>query len=299
MSRFSSICFIRNPLAGNRRGDVEAVIRGVLSGTGIVFETVCTAYRGHGTVLAREAADEGVGLVVAVGGDGTLNEVGRGLVERETALGLLPLGSGNALARALGISLDPAQACRALLQADVRPMDVGRIGDKIFFSTAGVGLDAEVCWRYNNRSGRRGLLPYVALSVAAFWSYTPKEVEVILDGGATVRTRPAILTVANTAQYGNGVIIAPGARPDDGLLDLCVIEDVGPLRALGHIPRLFTGTVDRMSGVRLFQTRALRIVQPAPGPLQVDGEAVAGDATLDVEALPGAIRFAMSGNREM
>ena len=294
IDRFSNIRFIVNPSAGNRRGDPEATIRKVLHGTGVVFEVFQTEYKGHGTELAQKAADEGVDLVVAVGGDGTINEVGRGLLGRETTLGLLPLGSGNALARALGISLNLEQACSALLQAVVRQMDVGKIGDAIFFSTAGVGLDAEVSWRFNRRpKGPRGFIPYAILTLGAFWEYKPEEVRITLEEGAQLKISPTILTIANTSQFGNGAIISPGARPDDGLLDLCIIGGTGILRTLWHIRRLFTGTIDQMPGTNFFRTRGLRIVRPGPGRFQVDGESMTGATTLDVTVVPKAIRIAL------
>ncbi len=294
--RFSSMRFIVNPSAGSRRGDVAAMIREVMNGTGVGVEVIQTEYQGHGIELAREAADEGIECVVAVGGDGTANEVGRGLLEGQTALGLVPFGSGNGLARSLGIPLNPVKACKSLLQADVRPMDAGRIGEAVFFSTAGVGLDAEVSWRYNRRpKGRRGFLPYVVLTVDAFRAYKREEVRVTLEEGTELRVRPLILTVANAPQYGNGVIIAPQARPDDGVLDLCIIEGVGFWRMLWHARRLFTGTIDRMPGTQFIRTQGVRIVRAGPGRFQVDGEAMMGEATLEVKVVPEAIRMALPG----
>ena len=293
-SQFSNIRFIVNPAAGPRQRDIESVIRDASHGTGVAFEVAHTAYPGHATELARAAAGEGVECVVAVGGDGTVNEVGSGLVGTETALGIVPIGSGNALARGLGVPLDPNRACSALMDAQIRPMDAGQIGDRYFFSTAGVGLDAEVSWRYNRRQGgRRGFLPYVVFTLGAFWSYRPEAVQLTLADGTDLQAHPIILTVANTSQFGNGATIAPGARPDDGLLDLCIIENAGLLRMLWHAPRLFTGTIYRMPGARFFQTTAVHIHRSGPGHLQLDGEAMESNATLDVKIVPQAIRIAL------
>jgi YegS/Rv2252/BmrU family lipid kinase len=255
------------------------------------FEVLWTQRRGHAETLAREAVREGVGLVVAAGGDGTVHEVASGLLSAEAALGILPCGSGNGLARALGMPLDLRRACRALLTARVRRIDAGRVNARPFFATAGVGLDALVAARYEG-SERRGLLPYVALTTRTFLTRVPEEVTLTLDAGPPLAARPILLTVANTEQYGGGAIIAPGARPDDGLLDICLIEDVPLFRALLHAPRLFTGAIHRMRGVRLFRAASVQIVRPAPGPLQMDGEALQGEAALSVQVLPGALKVA-------
>ena len=176
------------------------------------------------------------------------------------------MGSGNALARALGLPIDPAKALGEILDGDVRAIDVGTVAGRHFFSTAGVGLDAAVCHLYASRPDRRrGFLPYLALTLRAYLSYVPVETVITLADGVEIRTHPTIATVANTSQFGNGAIIAPEALPDDGVLDLCVIDDTGVLRALWHSRRLFRGTIDRMPGVRLFRSRCIRIARPRPG----------------------------------
>lgn len=293
-AQFRNIRFIVNPRAGTRHADMGATIRRLLHGTGPAFDVCGSEYPGHGAILSREAADAGVDLVVAVGGDGTINEVGKGLLGRETPLGIVPVGSGNALASALGIPLHPVRACRGLLQARLRAIDVGKVGDAVFFSTAGIGLDAAVCHEFNGRSGgRRGLLTYAALTLAALRSYRSEEVRVKLEEGEDFRVRPTVLTVANSCQFGNRAKIAPQARPDDGLLDLCILEDIEIARALWHGRRLFTGSIHKMPGVRMFQARRLWIERNEPGRLQLDGESTTGGAVLAVSLMPHAIRIAV------
>ncbi|MCZ6633764.1 MAG: diacylglycerol kinase family lipid kinase [bacterium] len=290
MATFAHIRFIVNPIAGTRRGDIQSMIRSVMAG--VSFDICETEAAGHGESLAREAARAGVDLVVAVGGDGTLNEVGRGLLGTECALGVVPLGSGNALARAMGIPMGPEAACRVFLHPRVQTIDAGRMGESVFLANAGVGLDAEVVWRYNNRSGgRRGLWPYVVLTLSTLQTYRPEPIRVVLAEGTSFSCSPLLLAVANTDQYGNGATIAPGAVPDDGRLDLCVMDSPGVGRLVFHGWRLFTGTIDRMPGVRLFRTQGLRIERETSGRFQVDGEAKEGGAVLEVEVLPGAIRL--------
>ena len=288
--RSPTIRFIVNPFAGTSRGDIAATIGRVMGHPGSRYEIARTGGAGQAVELAREAADRGIRIVVAVGGDGTINEVGRGLLGTETALGIVPLGSGNALARGLDIPLDPAKAFGVLLGGRLRAIDVGRMGDAVFFSTAGVSLDAEVSWRYNTRArGPRGFLPYVGLTLASFRSYKPEEVLISADGGPAFAVRPLILTVANASRFGNGAVIAPQARPDDGFLDICIIEKRHIARTLWHSRRLFTGSIDRMPGVRLVRGRSFRIQRPARGRCQVDGEPLLGGPLLDVSIEPSAI----------
>ncbi len=293
-ARYPSIDVIVNPAAGRGKVDVHSILTELLSGRGYSWAVHCTTGRGHATELARAAAARGVDLVVAAGGDGTANEVGSGLLDSEAVLGLMPMGSGNALARALGLPIDPAKALGEILDGDVRAIDVGTVAGRHFFSTAGVGLDAAVCHLYASRPDRRrGFLPYLALTLRAYLSYVPVETVITLADGVEIRTHPTIAAVANTSQFGNGVIIAPEALPDDGVLDLCVIDDTGVLRALWHSRRLFRGTIDRMPGVRLYRSRCIRIARPRPGLLQVDGEATKAEAILKVKILPRAVRVAV------
>lgn len=292
MPPFARIRFIVNPSAGRRKGDIGALVRETLDRSGVDFEVLWTQRRGHAETLAREAAGEGFGLVVAAGGDGTVHEAAAGLEGTGTALGILPCGSGNGLARALGIPLDLRRACRLLLNARVRRIDAGRINGRSFFATAGVGIDAEVAARFET-SRRRGMLPYVLLTAQTFFTYLPGEMELSLDGGAPLKINPFLLALANTPQYGGGAVIAPNARTDDGLLDICLMEGITPFRAVVHAHRLFTGSIHRMPGVRLFRVATAEIVRSAPGPLQMDGEALGGESVLKVGVAPGALRVAV------
>lgn len=249
-----------------------------------------TERAGHATEIARAGLAEGVDTVVAVGGDGTLNEVGRALAGSDVPVGIIPAGSGNALARCLGIPLDPAEACGVLLDGAERAIDVGSFGDEMFLSTAGIGLDAEVCWRFNEVASRRGLLTYLSEAVKAVFGYEPCPVRLFLDEGDVIEASPSLLTVANTPAFGYGAMIAPGAEPDDGVLDVCIVEDLTVLRAALNAHRLFNGTFDRTHGVSRYRAKHIRIKRETPGRIQVDGESREGAATLDVSVVKGGLR---------
>ena len=293
-ARTDDLSFIINPNSGTGGKPVMDILSREMDKAGRGYQMFLTEYGGHAEVLAQEVAEGGCGTVVAVGGDGTLNEVARGVMGTGADLGLLPCGSGNAFARYAGIPLKLERACRVLLNSKPRVLDVGRAGDEIFMSSAGFGIDAEVCRRFNAREGgRRGTLPYVVISIDAFRSYRPERTTIEMDGGRSVVCDPYIVTVANISQYGNGAVIAPEARPDDGILDVCVIEDVTLWRGLWNTRRLFNGSIDRMAGVRMFRCKRVKVVRERPGLLQVDGEARESEDVVEVEVLPGAISVVM------
>ena len=296
--RLKGVRFIINETAGRGRADLTGLLENAL-GRSAAADLHYTEHRGHAEEIARGAARDGYDLVVAVGGDGTINEVARTLLHTQTALGVIPTGSGNAIARTFGIPLDPLAACRFLLDASrpdcLHALDVGFISNLCFVSTAGIGVDAAVCSLYAQRRGRRGLLPYVSSSLRAFARFHPEEVTITVDGGTAFRARPALVTVANSAQFGYGAVIAPGARPDDGVLDLCVFEGLNAPRLLWHSRRLFTGGIDKTPGLRRLQARTVRIERANPGPIQVDGEAFDAEAALDIRVDPGALRVLAPG----
>jgi len=283
------ILFIVNPNAGTSDQDWGDIVSAVI-GTNAQFDIWQTEHAGHATQLAQEGRDA-FDLVVAIGGDGTVNEVGRGLVGSDTSMGVVPAGSGNALARALGIPLEERNACRNLLTGSIRRIDAGHIGDDVFLSTAGIGLDAEVCWRFNqDKSGGRGIVPYVKHSVAGVLQYKPSTVRVYLDEKEEpLVATPTLLTVANTHAFGYGAEIAPGAVPGDGWLDVCVVEGMTVPRALLHGHRLFNGTFDRTPGVSRHIAKSVRIERSGAGYYQIDGEAREGGETLEVSLSPGGL----------
>jgi YegS/Rv2252/BmrU family lipid kinase len=229
-------------------------------------------------------------LVCAWGGDGTVNEVARAVAGSGTALGVVPAGSGNGLARELGLPWDPAAALAVALGCRERVIDVGDVDGHLFVNLAGIGLDAEVAARFNARSaGRRGLWPYVAMTAREVLRYHPREYT-IRFGAETWRERALLVVCANARQYGGGAVVAPSARPDDGQLELVVVRPRPPLVVLRDALHLFRGTLDRAPGVRTVRTPAVEICGAEPMLFHVDGEAVAGGPVLTVRVRPAALR---------
>lgn len=284
-----------NPVSGTRGGLDAGRRRAALAVTVLTplvteLEVTITERAGHGCELARAAAARGTDRVVAWGGDGTVNEVGRGVAFSSSALGIVPGGSGNGLARALGIPTDPAAALRHAITAPVRIIDAGEIAEHLFFNIAGVGFDAHVAHAFSQGAGGRGLQRYVRVVSRELLAYRPATYRVAIDGDTTEH-RAFLLSIANGPQWGNGAQIAPGARLDDGLLDVVIAEAPTALHAVWQVPRLFTGTIDRAPGVTTRRASEVTITAEAPPCLHVDGEPVQNDACeLHARVQPLALR---------
>ena len=266
--------FLVNPFSGVPLAQPRpyGLIEKALLGVDWDFDIRILRGRGDGEAQARRAVAEGVELVVGIGGDGTLHEIGTGLVGTETALGILPFGSGNAFARALGVPMVPHRAMRALLAGRPVALDVGEVEGRIFLSTAGMGLDGAVGQEFE-KSPIRGGIPYFGIAAMEFLQHRPVDARVDANGESR-HLRPLLVTVANTNQFGMGAVIAPRARPDDGLLDVCLISEVSVLEALIHSPKLFLGAIDQVPHVEIFQTKEVRVVVEREVPAHADGEPI-------------------------
>lgn len=233
-----------------------------------------TTAPGDARRMAREAAEAGFDAVVAVGGDGTANEAAWGLLRSSTALGLVPAGSGNGLARTLRIPLRPAAAVRALQDAVVRRMDVGMANGRPFLNVAGAGFDAFVgaaFHEWGRAGGRRGLLSYFRLAVPRALSYRASRWT--LAAGDEGFSGPAFLVAfVNGRQYGGAAVIAPGARLDDGLLEIVVVEDAPAFELLANAPRLFVGGIEGFRRYRRIAAARAVLTGPAAFEHHRDGE---------------------------
>jgi len=283
--------FIVNPVSGRRaaRRRRREVVAEFVARHGLQARVLESTRPGHVGELARAAVAEGAELVVSVGGDGTMNGVAAELVGRSVLFGLVPCGSGNGLARDLGLPLHIARALDLLLDARVRVIDTGSVNGIPFFNVAGFGLDAEIARRFN-ASPERGFASYFRLGFGALFS-TPLERLEIVDGDGRAEVVPSFLTaLANSTQYGNNAHVAPRARLDDGALDVVVVRSRNPALAFWLGLRAFAGTLDRAASVRSLRAARFTIRRPAPACIHTDGEVHACGAELDVRAVPASLR---------
>jgi len=240
-----SVRFIVNPISGTR--GKEAIIRLIpqyLSDERFRYEIVYTERSGHAAQLAQEAAEAGVDIVVAVGGDGTVNEVARSLVHTQTALAIVPCGSGNGLARHLFIPINPIGALKILAECQIETLDYGKINDQPFFCTCGIGFDAFISERFAH-AGKRGLMTYVDNTLKGGLTYKPETYRVSIDGQEQ-EYEAFLIACANASQYGNNVYIAPAASMNDGLMDVTILEPFPLLEAPQVVMQLLNKTIDRI-----------------------------------------------------
>lgn len=243
----------------------------------------------HATELASAALARGIERIVAVGGDGTMNEVASVLVGTGATFGLVPCGSGDGLGRHLGIHGAPAQALALLAAGHTRLIDTGLADGHPFFCAAGLGFEADIAQRFN-RLKRRGFLRYLTTSARYFATYQPEDYTLRHDGGID-RVRAFTLAVSNSDQYGNNAYISPGARVDDGLIDLTAVPPIRPLNALPLVVRLFSGSVDRTRGVLCRRSARFTLERAAPGLLHTDGELHEAGRVIEFTARPASLRI--------
>jgi YegS/Rv2252/BmrU family lipid kinase len=286
---------IINPVSGRGRHPPNIEVRSslareVLAGHGFDVLIRPTAKSGDARAFAREAVDARCDLVVAWGGDGTVNEAASALVRTQVPLAIVPAGSGNGLAADLGVPIDPRAALGVAATAATLTIDAGTVDDHLFFNIAGVGVDAVIAAQFAERPRhRRGFVGYLQLSSAELMRYRCQTYTLTMDDGAIER-RAMLMAFANGRQYGNRMLIAPGARLDDGLLEVVVVEELSVFGIAWRLPALFRGTLQPGRGITMRAARQVRVSSSAAIPYHVDGEPRLGSDVLMVAVQPRALR---------
>jgi YegS/Rv2252/BmrU family lipid kinase len=286
MSR--TVRLIVNPAAG--RGRAERAVPDVeraLAGLGVAFRTEHTTGLEHAAELARAAAAEGE-VAAAMGGDGLIGTVAGALRGTGGVLGVLPGGRGNDFARVLGLPRDPVAACAVLADGEVRELDLGEAGGRIFVGIASVGFDSEANRIANEARLVRGDAVYLYGALRALSAWTPARFDLALDG-RPCRFTGYTVAAANSKAYGGGMLLAPDAELDDGRLDVVIVEDLPKRRFLRLLPGVFRGAHVRRPEVRVVRARELAIAADRPFAVYADGEPIA-ELPTTVRALPAALR---------
>jgi len=281
MRSIEHITFIVNPKSGTQNKEsMPAQIASLIDGERFEHEVVFTEYAGHATQIATQCAKRGDDIVVAVGGDGTVNEVARALVHTQTALGIVPCGSGNGLARHLCIPMDVQKALRIINQAQIEAFDYGVINQQPFFCTCGMGFDAFISLKFAE-AGKRGPITYVENVLKEGLKYKPETYEIMDDNG-TQSYKAFLIACANASQYGNNAYIAPGATMKDGLMDVIIMEPFDALEAPQIAADLFMKTLGNNSKIKTFRTNHVTIRRKEPGAIHYDGDPITTNRNIDV-----------------
>ncbi len=286
------IVFIVNPKSGtSSKKGFDGVVTKTLNGELFDWRIVRTEYAGHASEIASQCVADGIDICVAVGGDGTVNEVARSLADSETALGIVPCGSGNGLARHLCLPMSMKGALGIINQCTTSRFDYGVINDHPFFCTCGMGFDAYISMKFA-QSGKRGLATYAKMVLSEGMKYKPVGYEVTLEdeGGTHHHFDAFLIACANAAQYGNNTYIAPGASMQDGLLDVIVIE---PFKGIGGpkvLMDLMLKSIKSNHHVKTFQARHLHIHRPEAGAVHYDGDPIVMGTDIDIAIKPCGLK---------
>ena len=285
-----NIAFIINPISGTQnKKKLPKLIADTLDPQQWLWNIVFTEYKGHAIELSRQYATMGFDAVVAVGGDGTINEVAQGLAGTGTAMGILPMGSGNGLARHLGIPVRTQKAIEMLNHSEPIYIDYGMANDRLFVSTCGTGFDALVAYDFAT-AGTRGLKTYVSRVMKDLMGYRPQEYRIELAGGEVVEHKAFLLTFANSSQWGYEAKIAPKASVQDGLMDVCMMSPQALLGAPGMALRLFTGNLDSSLFMDTFRAKDLVLHREDESPFHIDGDPVKMDKDVRIRIIQDGMR---------
>ena len=287
------VLFIINPISGTiSKARIPAKIENRLDKSQFEYSIAETEYAGHASVIAKEAAEQGYDIVVAVGGDGTVNEVGKSLIHTKTALAIIPCGSGNGLARHLMIPMDINKAIDIINRNEVHALDYGVINGMPFFCTCGMGFDAFISMKFAE-SGKRGKLSYLENVLKEGLRYKPETYE-IEDETGTNYYKAYLVSVANASQYGNNAYIAPQASMSDGFLDVIIMEPFDVIEAPQISIDMLNKTLNKHSKIKTFKSKHIHIRRKQPGLIHFDGDPIMTDADVDVELKEKGIRIVIN-----
>ena len=293
MTDKKSIVFILNPVSGSHgKEDVPGIIDETLDKDIFDCQIRLTEYAGHAAEIARECVAENIDVVVAVGGDGTVNEVARSLAHSDTALGIIPCGSGNGLARHLCIPMDIRKAIGIINRCKIEPLDYGIINDMPFFCTCGMGFDAFISLKFAE-AGKRGPITYVENVLKEGLKYKPETYEVEDETGAK-KYKAFLIACANASQYGNNAYIAPKATMTDGLMDVIIMEPFDVFDAPQISLDLLNKTLNKNSKIKTFRAKRIHIHRSKPGAIHYDGDPIMTGSDIDVDIEEKGIKIVIN-----
>lgn len=284
-----TVAVIVNPISGTKNKEgIKRLIGETVDSERFDVHIVTTLYSGHGAEIAAQEVLNKTDIVVAVGGDGTVNEVARALTGSDTALAIVPCGSGNGLARHLHIPLDVKGAIDIINHDKTECIDYGAINGHPFFCTCGVGFDASVTMDFSKR-GSRGFLTYIDTTLRDYLRYKPEVYTLRTEEEGDKQYKAFLVTAANASQYGNNAYIAPSATMKDGLLDVVIMTPFKSLDVPMLTYRLFNKKLEGSPYFKRFLTKHLTIHREKPGSAHFDGEPLETGKEIDIRVFPSQL----------
>ena len=290
MEKLRHILAIINPVSGTGNKDkIPRAIDNMVDREKNDVSIIMSEYAGHAHEIAAQAVDDGVDVVVAIGGDGTVNEVGSALCGTDTAMAIVPSGSGNGLARHLRISMNASRALQVLNDGVVGSFDYCTVNGRPFFCTCGMGFDATVSYKFSNE-GTRGFITYIKTALSEYIKYKPQEYLIDIDG-AKLREKAFVIACCNAAQYGNNAYIAPRATMQDGLIDVTVMHPFSVIESPLIGARLFLRQLNRDNHVSIYRGKHVVIERQHDDIIHIDGDPVMMPARLEIQNVSQGIKI--------
>ncbi|MDM1299043.1 diacylglycerol kinase family lipid kinase [Empedobacter falsenii] len=287
----NKIIFIINPIAGKGKGRmIETEIQSYFNQKNVEFETFLTESIGHATEITNQVLTKNPDIIVACGGDGTINEVAQALVGSNVALGIIPIGSGNGLAANLHIPKTTEKAFETILNAKINKIDAGKINENYFFSNMGLGIDADVINNYA-QTKTRNFLGYVTASTKAIFSFQPKKFSIELDNEHTLDDDFYFVFCSNSNEAGYGISFSPNAKLNDGKLDFLAVKKLNFIQQIQFSANVLGKRIEKMKQAKVLQVNSIKFNSNQPKSIaQVDGEAVIfNQNSIEVSIVPNAL----------
>jgi diacylglycerol kinase (ATP) len=282
------IRFIINPISGGGKNTaIEDIIKEQLDADKYDYDIVNTEATHHATKLSKEAADKNYDVVVVVGGDGSVNEVAKGLIGTKTSLGIIPAGSGNGLAHHLKIPFNPANAIKVINAANIISIDTVNINNETFISIAGVGFDALVAKKFAIAEHRK-FWSYLKIVSHEFINYKIRNYGINIDGKRFER-KALLLAFANSSQFGYNISISPDADLQDGLVDICIVKKVNAFQALFVPIMIFLHRIDKTKYVEIIKAKNVIIERKKNKVVNIDGEPIKIGRVLNISVNPKSL----------
>lgn len=267
------ILFLVNPISGGKHKEkLITKLKSLIQSEGVSAQVYLTSSRSDTIEKAAQAVRKNLHTVVAVGGDGTINDVASQLVGSQTALGIIPMGSGNGLSRELKIPFDLEKAFKMILRNRIKIIDTGMVNDKPFFNIAGIGFDAHIAGQFEQAQSR-GLMGYLKLILQSYSSYVPEKYTIKI-GEQSLSQSAFVLAVCNGRQFGNNAWIGPNAKLDDGQLDITLVKSARWFQLPGIVWWMFLQKIDRSTHVDTYRSKEIRVIREKEGLVNIDGEPI-------------------------
>lgn len=290
------IAFIINPNSGtnNKKALPETINR--ILGDKYEVNSIFTEYAGHAKEIVKQLISEGYRYIVACGGDGTVNEVASAMVGTDAAMGIIPFGSGNGLARHLSIPMNTDAAIKLVGELYVQSIDYGMANDHMFFCTCGTGFDAHISHEFS-KDGKRGFFTYLKIMAREFWKYKSYVYE-LSNKSMTIVQKAFLITFANASQYGNNAFIAPHASARDGLMEVCIMKPFWYPSIPNIAFRLMTKEIEKSRHFSVIKTSEVTLRRPCSGEFHIDGDPVMEGKEINIKIFPKALKvICRKGNK--